>query len=136
MKNYFWMLAAILTISGAMALTSCSDKDDNPVNEPVEESVEYLIDPSTRWKQREEPTFIAGIGALPMEFQQALSQTFTNVVNNLNDAEVAIMDMDAVAANFDELDEFYEKGGLLIIIPKGDENLLQAVGFEDLAGWD
>ena len=130
------MIAAILTISGAMALTSCSDKDDNSVNEPVEESVEYLVDPSTRWQQREEPTFIAGIGALPMEFQQALSQTFTNVVNNLDDAEVAVMDMDAVAANFDALDEFYEKGGLLIVIPKGDENLLKAVGFEDLSGWD
>ena len=136
MKYYSWMIAAILTISGAMALTSCSDKDDNSVNEPVEESVEYLVDPSTRWQQREEPTFIAGIGALPMEFQQALSQTFTNVVNSLDDAEIAIMDMDAVAANFDELDEFYEKGGLLIIIPKGDENLLKAVGFEDLSGWD
>ena len=136
MKKFYWMIAAILTISGAMALTSCSDKDDNSVNEPVEESVEYLVDPSTRWQQREEPTFIAGIGALPMEFQQALGQTFTNVVSNLDNAEIAIMDMDAVAANFDELDEFYENGGLLIIIPKGDENLLKAVGFEDLSGWD
>ena len=135
MKRFYWMMAAILAC-GSFALSSCVDNDDNPVSEPVEESVEYLVDPSTRWQQREEPTFIAGIGALPMEFQQALSQTFTNVVNNLDDAEVAIMDMDAVAANFDELDEFYEKGGLLIIIPKGDETILKAVGFEDLSGWD
>ena len=135
MKKFYWMMAAILTC-GTFVLSSCVDKEDNPASEPVEESVEYLVDPSTRWKQREEPTFIAGIGALPMEFQQALGQTFTNVVNNLNDAEVAIMDMDAVAAHFDELDEFYEDGGLLIIIPKGDENLLKEVGFEDLSGWD
>ena len=135
MKKFYWMMAAILTC-GTFVLSSCVDKEDNPASEPVEESVEYLVDPSTRWKQREEATFIAGIGALPMEFQQALGKTFTNVVNNLDDAEVAIMDMDAVAANFDELDEFYEKGGLLIIIPKGDETILKAVGFDDLAGWD
>ena len=29
-KKYLWMLAAILTISGASVLTSCSSNDDNP----------------------------------------------------------------------------------------------------------
>ena len=29
-KKYVWMLAAILTISGASVLTSCSSNDDNP----------------------------------------------------------------------------------------------------------
>ena len=72
MKRFYWMMAAILAC-GSFALSSCVDNDDNPVSEPVEESVEYLVDPSTRWQQREEPTFIAGIGALPMEFQQALA---------------------------------------------------------------
>ena len=135
MKKFYWIITAILTC-GSFALTACVDNNDTPVNEPVEESIEYLTDPSTRWTQREELTFIAGIGALPLELQQALGKTFPNVVNNLDDAEVAIMDMDALAANFDELDEFYENGGLLIIIPKGDQNLLKEVGFEDLSGWD
>ena len=29
-KNLLWMMAAILTISGASVLTSCSSNDDNP----------------------------------------------------------------------------------------------------------
>ena len=32
MKKFYWMIAAILTISGTMALTSCSDKDDDSNN--------------------------------------------------------------------------------------------------------
>ena len=58
MKKFYWIITAILTC-GSFALTACVDNNDTPVNEPVEESIEYLTDPSTRWTQREELTFIA-----------------------------------------------------------------------------
>jgi phosphoserine phosphatase len=36
-KIYYWMFAAILTISSVSVLTSCSKDDDNPVEQPAKE---------------------------------------------------------------------------------------------------
>lgn len=117
--------------------SACSDDTDNSSSEdPDEEGVELIVDPSSNWKQDNHSVYFSGISSLPLEFQQALGMTFPNAVNNLDAAKIAVMDMNAVVANFDKLDKFYEDGGLLVIIPKGDENLLNELGFEDLFGWD
>ena len=41
-KMIHWMLAAILTISGACVITCCNSDEDNPVVSPTDDSSQFV----------------------------------------------------------------------------------------------
>lgn len=124
----FWMLALPMILG----MASCVANDDNAAGL---DGATTVVDPSVYWKQCNAKTFMAGIGDEPLAFQQALGRTFPNAVFSLDDAEVAIVDLDWAVAHMWEVDDFYKANGLLLILPPKDEDY-QLLNHQDIEGWD
>ena len=121
----------ILALPMMLGLTSCSDDDNAAGNDERKTQV----DQSENWKQRNDKTFMAGIGDKPLAFQQSLSRTFPNTVQSLGEAEIAIMDMDWAMAHMWDVEEFYQRNGLLLLLPPKDQDFPK-LGYESFNGWD
>ena len=129
-------LAAILSC-GLLPFTSCTVNDDNVGNQPYEEGIEEMVDPTANVGVCNSATYIKGFGTMPLELQQAVYKLFPNVVSSLSEAEVVIVDAAALLVSLPEIYEFYDKGGQLVCFyPDLKSMLPEELGYTDLAGWD
>lgn len=134
-KRFLWYAAAILTC-GLFVFTSCA-KDDNVADLPYEEGVEEMVDVSSTVDICKSTAFIRGIGTMPYELQQAVYQIFPNVANDINQADVAIVDITTVFEKLEDIAAFYDRGGQLVCFyPSLKEILPEFVGHTQLDGWD
>ena len=131
MKAHFklFMLSLLLMLGVA----SCKDNDNS--SDSDEAVVTEMVDPSTNWKHRDDPTFMAGIEGAPLAFQQALSSTFPQKAGSLGDAYIAVVGFSWALAHLEELNEFYDGGGLLLLLPPKDDDLPE-LGYESFVDWD
>lgn len=134
-KRFIWYAAAILTC-GLLVFTSCS-VDDNASGATNENSVEEMVDISSAVDICKSKAYIRGIGTMPLELQQAVYEIFPNVVEDFNQADVAIVDVTTVFEKLEDLADFYDKGGLVVCFyPSLKEILPELVGHTQLDGWD
>ena len=135
-KRIILFLAAILSC-GLLPFTSCTVNDDNVGNQPYEEGIEEMVDPTANVGVCNSATYIKGFGTMPLELQQAVYKLFPNVVSSLSEAEVVIVDAAALLVSLPEIYEFYDKGGQLVCFyPDLKSMLPEELGYTDLAGWD
>ena len=107
------MLATILTFCGVTAvMTSCSDDDDK--SSPAMSDIERQQ--LEEWEVCSKPTFISGIEGEDPDFQAVINQRFPNQVGTLAEAEVAFLNYATAHAHLDALSDFYNRGGLIVIM--------------------
>lgn len=135
-KRFLGYAAAILTC-GLFFFTSCSDKDDNAGNQSYKEGVEEMVDINSIVKVCQSTAYIKGIETLPSELQEAIRHIFPNVVGEFNQADVAIVDLTTVLEKVEEINTFYDNGGLVVCFyPSLKDILPEYVGYTQLEGWD
>ena len=123
----------MLSLLLMLGVASCKDNDNS--SDSDEAVVTEMVDPSTNWKHRDDPTFMAGIEGAPLAFQQALSSTFPQKAGSLGDAYIAVVGFSWALAHLEELNEFYDGGGLLLLLPPKDDDLPE-LGYESFVDWD
>ena len=116
------MLAAILTISGTSVITSCSDDDNASSNDKTNIEQQQLEE----WEPCNKLTYISGIENEDPDLQNVIRQRFPNQTQSLNEAEVAFFSTSTALANLKELGDFYNRGGLIVMMRPSAE------GFDSL----
>lgn len=134
-KRFLCYATAILTC-GLFVFTSCS-VNDNVGELPYEEGVEEMVDINSIVGICKSTAYIRGIGNMPYELQQAVYQIFPNVTNDINQADVAIVDITTVFEKLEDIAAFYDRGGQVVCFyPSLKEILPEFVGYTQLEGWD
>ena len=124
-KSRLWMMAAILTICcNVMTLTSCSI-EDNSLSVDTNPDIEQQI--LEEWEPCNKLTYISGIENEDPDLQAVIHQRFPNQTQSLSNAEVAFVSFATANANLVELGEFYERGGLIVMM-RPTENDFDAMG--------
>lgn len=137
-KNHIWMFVSIL-FCGIFLFSACASEIDNPSsaddNDGLVEGMNLMVDPTASWKHCDAPTYFVGIGSKPLPLQQALSMIFPNKVNSLDEAKIVVADM-ITGLKIDNIIDFYDKGGLIILLPTKAEDASDMLGYEDVGEWD
>ena len=124
------MAAAAIMLMTMTGLTSCNDNDDVTPTSP-----ETAGQPVEVWKTCQKPTFISGIETEDPDFQTVIRQRFPNQVGSLSEAEIAFVSHATAAANQTALKDFYERGGLIVMMHpdagKFDKNGDYLPGYND-----
>lgn len=68
------------------------------------------------WEVCPQPTFISGIEGEAPDFQAVVNQRFPNQVGTLAEAEVAFLNYATAHAHLDALGDFYNRGGLIVMM--------------------
>lgn len=114
MKKTLTILAAILTLCGASVFTSCSDDDNNSNNLSNNSDIEKQK--LEEWEPCNKLTYISGIENEDPDLQAVIKNRFPNQTKNLSNAEVAFVSFTTARANAEALDDFYERGGLVVMM--------------------
>lgn len=129
MKKYFiWTMAAILAICSTSVMTSCRSNDDDVVPPENNNSISDIErQKQEEWEPSDKLTFISGIEDEDPDFQSVLRQRFPKQTTNLDEAEVAFVSQSTALANIDKLDDFYNRGGLIVMMRPSELNF-EALG--------
>ena len=141
-KKTLTMLAAILTLCGAMTLTSCSD-DDNKSNNNSSSNPDIERQKMEEWEPCNKLTYISGIENEDPDLQAVIRERFPNQTTDLSNAEVAFVSFTVAKANAKAMNDFYNRGGLVVMMRPSMEDfeamddLLDDDEYEDEEGyWD
>ncbi|MBR0045566.1 MAG: hypothetical protein IJP75_01570 [Bacteroidaceae bacterium] len=124
MKKRILLFAAILTLCGTMTtFTSCHDDDSTPSSQPLTDLDRQKLE---EWETCTKLTYIAGIENENPDLQAVIRERFPNQTKSLANAEVAFIDLATALANIDALGDFYDQGGLIVMMRPSE------TGFESL----
>ena len=118
-----WMLAAILTICSTSVMTSCSEDDDNDSPKGKTDIEQQRLE---EWEPCKKLTYISGIDSEDPDLQNVIRQRFPNQTQDLQKAEVAFVSIPTALPRIDELSDFYNRGGLIVMMRPSEE------GFDSL----
>ncbi|MBQ6965024.1 MAG: hypothetical protein IJP82_04970 [Bacteroidaceae bacterium] len=129
-KMHLEMLAAILSLCAASIFTSCHDDDNNSSSTSTDIEQQKLEE----WEPCNKLTYIAGIDNEDIDLQAVIRDRFPNQTQSLSNAEVAFVDYTTAFAHINEMDDFYDRGGLIVMMrPTGVdfEKLSQYIDDDD-----
>ena len=118
-----WMLAAILICGTTALLTSCTDKNDNPVTPQEEDEVlnipELEIDPN---EFQPIDISVALLGSLSSNAEEYAAECwFTNMTGQVTDETMLVITDEVTAANEADIIKVLDRfGTLLVANPKAD----------------
>ena len=122
-RKMMWMLAAILTICSTSVMTSCSEDDDNDSPKGKTDIEQQRLE---EWEPCNKLTYISGIDSEDPDLQNVIRQRFPNQTQDLQKAEVAFVSIPTALPRIDELSDFYNRGGLIVMMRPSEE------GFDSL----
>ena len=122
-RKIMWMLAAILTICSTSVVTSCSEEDDNDSPKGKTDIEQQRLE---EWEPCNKLTYISGIDSEDPDLQNVIRQRFPNQTQDLQKAEVAFVSIPTALSRIDELGDFYNRGGLIVMMRPSEE------GFDSL----
>jgi len=132
-----WTLSVVLSC-GSFVMSSCVDSSDNPYGVPYEVGIDEMVPDSLKWATCNLPVYFSGISNLSLELQQALGMCFPNTVSSMDEAKIAIVDVPTAIEKVDELADYYENDGLVVLLTPdlGNYEKTEDLGYDNLDGWD
>ena len=108
------VLAVVLCCTTMMVFTACSDSDDNSGGSSSLSDIERMR--LEEWVACSKPTFISGIENENPAFQSVIRQRFPNRVGSIREADIAFVSYATAMANLSDMADFYERGGLVVMM--------------------
>lgn len=106
------MLPLLAAVSMLMA---CSD-NDNPEPQTANSIGDgFVLNPNVQWVTCQQPTFIGTLGQEDEDLISVLNDRFPNRAA-IGDAEIAFVTPEEAAALGTQIDDFYDRGGLLVMM--------------------
>ena len=118
-KNFYKIIGSTMLIAMMLIPVACNESDS--VSTTIVNSDGFVVNSNPQWKNCPKSAFIGSLEGEDADFKEVLNNRFPNKAA-ISDAEIAFVSPNEAVAMGEQLADFYNRGGLLVVMRPTSSN--------------